>query len=83
MFRRAASWRNIEDDDGWFKVEQNNIVVGKGYASTRVHYTDMAIATGGSAWDISIVRQEGKSQNAITYAMAYAFTGKLEKVTLN
>ena len=67
----------IEDDDGWFKVEQNNIVLGKGYARAR-HYTDMAIAADGSAWDINIVRQGGKSQKAITYAMASAFSRKVK-----
>ena len=73
----------IEDDDGWFKVEQNNIVLGKGYAKTKVDYTDLAIDGRGSAWDINIVRQEGKSQKAITYAMAHAFTNRLQKVIMS
>ena len=73
----------IEDDDGWFKVEQNKIVLGKGYSKTKVDYTDLAIAAGGSAWDINIVRQEGKSQKAVTYAMAHSFIAKLEKVTMS
>ena len=66
----------IEEDDGWFKVEQSSIIFGNGFARTR-NYTDMAIAAGGSAWDISNVRRGGKSQKAITYAMASAFTEKV------
>ena len=66
----------IEEDDGWFKVEHSSIIFGKGYARTR-NYTDMAIAAGGSAWDINNVRRGGKSQKAITYAMASAFTEKV------
>ena len=65
----------LEDTDGWFKVEQNNM-------QTNVHwrnafYADLAIGAGGSAWDIKIVRQGGNSQKATTYAMASIFTEKV------
>ncbi|XP_065179370.1 uncharacterized protein LOC135809858 [Sycon ciliatum] len=65
-----------------FQQTKENIRIGAGYRSTRQDYTELALETGGAAWDIRLLREGGDfTQLQFTEAFTRVKTAEIRQRT--
>lgn len=58
----------LADGSGGFTNSLNNVTIGSGYGTTTADYVDLALATGGAAWDLDLLRLGGLTADSFSAA---------------
>jgi len=67
----------ITDGSGGFTKSTGGQQNGYCFGSTNTNYVDLALATGGAAWDLNILRAGGDSANSFTSAFVDIKVGEI------
>lgn len=68
----------VADGSGGFTVDTGGYVT-YGYSNTEADYVNMALATGGAAWDLNILRSGGNNATSFTDAFVDIKVGEIEE----